>query len=195
MNYFQVLSLVLLLTRKAVSNEVDCEFRVKYSNYQCLANILRVEDNNEQEFKVTGTHLGRYNNEKVQAFASYNLSLASFPQALQKTFPNLHKIEIDNAGLTAIFKDDLKLSGEKLKFLSLRLNKISKLASDLFMYNPNLETLDLYGNQISKVGSDALLLPIKLTSIDFENNVCHSAEAINDRIKVLELIEKISEKC
>lgn len=192
MKLLMLLSAFLLLARKASSSEVHCDYRLQSSHYKCDAKFLSVET---KEFILTGNHLSGFNSATVQVFSSSNLSVSSFPQDLQKMFPNLKEIDIENAGLTRISKDDLRQTEEKLTFLSLRFNKISVIDSDLFIYNPNLATIDLFSNQIKIVGKGAFEILNKLTSMDFEGNSCLSEEAFNDRMKVLALMQKIVDRC
>lgn len=198
MKYLTFFAVIVLLSCEASADQFHCLYRLQSTHYRCVVDFLLIDTNtnsSDRGFNVTGQHLRNFNSESVQAFSSNNFSFVLFPRNLQKTFPNLTDIEVDRASLWNITKDDLQPYGEKLTFLSLRFNKIKLIHADLFTHNPNLEAIDLFSNQIKVVEVNSFERLQHLKSLDFENNLCHSQEAFNNRIKVLTLLEKIKLKC
>lgn len=197
MKYLIFIASSLLLTLNSSADKISCDYRVISNNYKCVVDFIEKTkgDDKNQSISVTGNHFSKLNDENIQGFISNNKLFNSFPQDLQKVFPNIKEIEINEAGLRNISKEDLKPYGVKLTFLSLRLNKIKLISLELFSNNPNLEAIDLFSNQIKAVEVGAFDSLLNLNSLDFEGNLCYSNEAFNDRIKVLKMMEKIKQKC
>lgn len=97
------------------------------------------------------------------------------PKNIEKFLPNLIALDINNAGLLGVTKENLKGFGENLVRLSLQGNRLTSLNADLFEYNPNMNRIILSDNPFRHIDPD-FFINLKnlgnLTRIDLRTSNC-----------------------
>lgn len=147
--------------------------------------------------EVRGQHLGGKSHNGVHKIKASGKVLNFFPQNLTNYFKNLKFVEIYNANMSEITKDDLQQFGENLKEISLSNNKIEVVEGDLFDATPNIEKINFSNNKIGFIETGAFGNLTKLRELSVANNPCTvgSDYAWNGRDAILNLIERVEESC
>lgn len=109
----------------------------------------------------------------VEAFDITKGTVIKFPQNLEKFFPNLKAIMVNNNLITHICNHDL-ISHPKLEILSLSGNRIVSLDGDLFDGLSNLKVILFETNLIKHIGHDIKFPKLK---VNLMTNVCISKSA------------------
>lgn len=144
---------------------------------------------------MTGTHQNGKNDADLKLFALYiKTELNIFPKNLEKKFPNLENLTIQNTQISSISKYDLQPFGYKLKNIYFHTNKLEVIEGDIFEFTSNLEVIYLDGNQFKHVGTGTFDQLQKLSTLHFNGNPCHSGSA-SDRPSVISLTATIITKC
>jgi Leucine-rich repeat (LRR) protein len=155
--------------------ELKCEFsyvaRKTIQSYSCVVKEASITepDTNIKEF--IGEHRPGKSNEGVDAIDFQATTLHYFPRGLNKIFPSLKTLIINNCGLKSITRDDLH-GLEKLEVLDLRLNQLQWLPSNLLDGMKNLKRVIFHSNKLECVSSK-ILSPIvrnHLEYVSFEAN-------------------------
>lgn len=145
-----------------------------YDSRGCQAsslNILEPETNVSSTFGVQATA-------KIFS-ASSGTIVKFFPRGLETIFPNLEGIQIYNAQLEWIEKEDLK-PFKGLIEIHLPYNKLDFLQSDLFEFNPKLKKVNFESNRQLKYVSSSLLKPLtQLEQAYFQSCNCINSYAQN----------------
>jgi Leucine-rich repeat (LRR) protein len=126
----------------------------------------------------------------VEKFYSDNFKWKKLPKNILKVFMNINEIQIINAELPEVTKDDLEVFS-KLINLWLYNNKLKYLRDDVFASNLQLETIDLHGNQISHVDPRTFSHLNKLRLLRLERNVCQSLSDALTRSSVVKMVSEI----
>lgn len=119
--------------------------------------------------------------------------VAYIPKRIGEFFPNLEGLWIESSGLKQIKKEDLA-QFTNLKFLNLRLNKLTSISGDLFQSVPNLKVISIYGNSIKYIGK-GILTPLKnFVEITFDR--CSDSTRIDSYINKdrFDSVHKCNEK-
>lgn len=159
--------------------------------YTCISSVESTESSALE--RVSGDHDVGKSDVDVEYLNINQQSMPSFPEDIEKFFPNLKSLWIVESGLLSIGARDLRQLPQ-LIFLILRDNPITTLNSDLFSFTPELEYIEIVRCSIEKVGATLLARLDNLKYVDLTNNTCISANAA-DRAQVLALMPSISEQC
>lgn len=167
-----------------------------YYGYKCIAKFLEItaRDGDRYVKRVYGQHTAHKSSHDVKVFYSGESTINFFPQNLENVLPNTETIQINNANLKEITRDDLRPFGEKLKNLWLGTNDLELIEADLFDFTPNIEWIYLENNKIKNVESGALGKLHKLKNFNFVKNPCHTGEA-GSLVDVKYLIAEVEFKC
>ncbi|CRK90086.1 CLUMA_CG003804, isoform A, partial [Clunio marinus] len=87
--------------------ELFCDFKEHGVAYTCDIHFSAITIPNMNIQSITGTHLEGKSDEDVEAIRFKDTTVNYFPQGLNKIFPNLKTVEIDNCGLKSITQRDL----------------------------------------------------------------------------------------
>lgn len=118
-----------------------------------------------------GAHKNGKSDEDVVAVWFFETFLNCFPRDLQKIFPHIIIIQIQQSGLKEIFRRDLK-GLENLEMIYINYNELTTLPSNLFENMPKLKVIILERNKLEFVSSK-LLRPVMnngLIYVGFSNN-------------------------
>ncbi|KAG5668308.1 hypothetical protein PVAND_016254 [Polypedilum vanderplanki] len=181
--------------------EINCEFRnISWGGvglfYDCnLQNDPRITSLYTAVTVVNGNHQLPMNNEKVQGFTSQSSSqiINYIPHGLDKFFPNLISIDINDGRIKEIHQKDLE-QYPKLKILDLFENDIEYLEKDLFKFNTELQIVWIYNNKITQIYPTIFDHLNNLKRLWLTNNKCINKNK-EDRSGVLELIKEVKENC
>lgn len=197
MNYL-LSAAVLLITfdQQITAIDITCAFSKNGLGYLCDATNIEITSRNDRTIKsISGNHQPGMSNEDVRFFRTNGKTVNFMPRNLESFFPQLEVIQIMNSKLGIVTMDDFKPFGANLKKVWFNGNLISIVDADLFKHNPNLEFIAFFHTKVKHVENGAFDHLKKLTTLHFEANLCHNANAVNNRAGVLGLIEKIQEKC
>lgn len=144
---------------------------------------------------ITGSHWSGYSNRDVVGFKRSFGSRDFIPKGLTNFFPNLKDIEIFDANMKEISKDDLKEFGSNLEKLWLWYMKITHISHDLFEYNPYLKEIVLWANEIQTIEYGAFDNLFNLVTLDLDENICISEYVYNDYYGLRNFIQRVYERC
>jgi Leucine-rich repeat (LRR) protein len=142
---------------------------------------------------ITGVHLEGKSNNDVQMFAILNQNCPVLPQGIEKFFPNIRTIFVQNSKLTKISSPDLQ-PFSNLHDLMLSDNLIENLPSNLFETNPSIQFVRIDNNKMAKVGANIFDPLINLSLVSFEGNVCINQAAVGSEA-ITALKETLSLNC
>lgn len=177
---------------------LECNFPSQSFLYSCKVKSLEITSRDNRTItEVHGQHLGGKSHNGVQKIRASGRILNYFPLNLTNFFKNLKFIEIYNADMKEITKDDLQQFGDNLREISLQNNKIEVINGDLFDGTPNVEKITLNNNKIGFIESGSFGNLTKLRELSVANNPCTGGNdyAWNSRENVDKLIEKVLESC
>lgn len=196
MKYLLVSAILLITCGKLNAISVDCTFRHDNLGYCCQVITIQITSRDDRNVTaVTGTHQGGMSNDRVSFFQSHDKTVNFMPRNLEQFFPNIEVIQIFSANLVEVTMDDFKPFGEKLKKIWFNKNEIAVVDADLFKYNPNLNFVAFYHTKVRHVENGAFDHLTRLTTLYFENNKCLNENAIDNRLGVLTLINRIETHC
>lgn len=191
--------LVLVLAIKFVACVIlECEFPPQNFLYGCKVKSLEITSRHNRSItEVRGQHLGGKSHNGVQKLKASGKLINYFPQNLTSFFKNLKFIEIYNADLREVARDDLQQFGENLREVSLSNNKIEVIEADLFEATPNIEKINLANNKIGFIEVGAFGNLTKLREFSVANNPCTGGSdyAWSSRDNVVALVERVEESC
>lgn len=145
---------------------------------------------------VNGHHLNGKSNADVVGFRASNKKLLSFPQGLDKYFDGekIQFIAVWSTGLKEIHQSDLA-PFTKMRVLSLWENDFEVIERDLLKFNPQIEYIGLGKNKIKFIDGNVFGHLKNLHSLHIDGNACISRQEAGNRLRVLDLIDEINEKC
>lgn len=111
------------------------------------------------------------------------------PKNVEKFFPNIEALFVQNSMLEKVSKDDFKRYS-KLKYLSLFGNMLSSVEGDLFDYTPNLVYINLSWNSLKHIGVNIFKNLPYLKSVAIYRNDCISTEIWNASKQQIEHFEE-----
>lgn len=192
-----VFIIVCSLVIKADAFDMHCDFSADYWPYKagkiCETASLEIISPNQVVTSINGKVGSFYDNQKVEKLHINSRGLQFMPKGLDKFFPDLEAIWIENSELRTIEQDDLK-PFSSLKDLYMVNNKIDKLDSDLFQFNPELRAIQFNANKIKFIGRNILSPLPRLDQADFSNNDCINKFAYEKK-EFPELIAEMETKC
>lgn len=203
----KLLILIILNFTIIKSIKLECKFYIKKwdsfygpnteDHYCCSAGssftITSKDDRSITE--VIGTHLPGKTANDVEMFKVLYSTVKYFPLGIEKFFPKVKIVTLNNTKLEEISQEDVRPFGAELISLWLWDNNLKSIDGNLFEFNPNLQKIDLDKNQINYVGHFALSRLKKLNEIYFQFNDCHSEKVVNDSNAALILAKTIESKC
>lgn len=116
-----------------------------------------------------------------------------FPQGIEKSFPNLIAIYMNDGSLSELHQSDLQ-PFPQLRYLDFFENQLERIESDLFKFNSELEVIWLSDNRIKFIDPNVFDHLTKLTHLFLMDNVCIQQSETN-RSHVLKLIENVRKYC
>ncbi|KAG5668967.1 hypothetical protein PVAND_016872 [Polypedilum vanderplanki] len=171
------------------------EFKLLNSIYTCEPD--RFHNNvidSKVELNISGTHVNSKINNDVLAFKIDIHRMKVFPSSLEKFFPNLRVIYINDGPLEFIRQFDLK-PFPNLHTLDLHENQIEIIEADLFKFNQRLEIIWLSDNKIFEIHPNVFDHLIILHYLYLMNNPCISKTARGNRTEVKEIINSVKLRC
>jgi Leucine-rich repeat (LRR) protein len=117
-----------------------------------------------------------------------------FPKGINKFFPNINRLDVDNCQLKKINKTDLEVFPE-LRELTLADNNIEVLEDDLFSENRELYYIWLSNNKIKFVGENTFASLKHLETLYLEHNLCISDKAWTSKSHVTNVIRHTKKQC
>lgn len=139
------------------------------SRYTCNAKNLEVHEPNFRFLSMTGVHLFNKSNSDVRGIIFERLSMTYMVQGSNAFFSRVVDYAVVRSNLSYARRDDLRHM-KKLKTISLRYNRISRIPQNTFVDVIELEFLSLSFNEIQSLSS-YLFQPLKqLKGLFLENN-------------------------
>jgi hypothetical protein len=201
-----LISLIFLFSIINLSSQsitIDCDFNTKWT-YQILGSIYRCEVKNNINItsadeanieKFTGKHISGYYSSNVNSFDIRNKVVNYFPQEIQKLFPSINSILINDCQLKQLHQKDIK-PFQSLKILDLQGNEIAILEDGIFDSNTNLQYVWLARNKILHVDINVFTMLTSLSRLSFYKNKCsEDKDSAYDSTSVKNLIAEISKTC
>lgn len=139
------------------------------SRYTCSAKNLEAHEPNFRFLSMEGIHLFNKSNSDVRGIIFERLSMTYMVQGSTAFFSKVVDYAVVHSGLSFARRDDLRHM-KKLKTISLRNNKISRIPQNTFIDVVELEFLSLSFNEIQSLASN-VFQPLKhLKGLYLENN-------------------------
>lgn len=155
---------------------------------------LEVTDPNENVTSISGTLSSVINYDNITTFkVDSSPQLEYLPSGIEKFFPNLQEIVINETGLKVLSQNNLKRF-PKLKTLVVRENQLEQLDTNVFEFNDGIEEIDLSGNKLNNLPANSFRVLKNLKKLDLTNNVCVNDTAQNPR-ELRKLKTKLSDSC
>lgn len=155
--------------------EVKCVYLIKpwkgFPNplYTCKISSASIRSDEDKEIKLDdSTHLTGMKHEDVKAVIFTKTVVEVFPRNLDKNFPHLIIINIENCGLKEIAQEDFK-GLKNLEAIFLSNNQLTTLPTNLFEAMPKLKIINFFNNKLEFLSPQLLkpLLKNDLTWVDF----------------------------
>jgi len=191
--------LPLCLILKANAIQLDCDYKTDHSFFDihehgsiaCDARNLRVTTPNE---KITQASTNFQNgNDKVRALRILKQTFNFIPSSIDKLFPNLRGILIEDSDVFRVFQSNFKAFPE-LRGLWLRRNKwLEVLERDLFKFNKKLIYINLCFNNLKHIDANILDDINCLSTIEFVWNPCVDMNVANEPMTALKV--KFQQNC
>jgi Leucine-rich repeat (LRR) protein len=152
--------------------ELKCEFKFEayYSGvpyYTCYVKKASITEPYTKIKEIIGEHQPGKSNDDVEAIMFEKTTVHHFPRDLDKIFPALKVLRINNCGLLSITRDDL-FGLQKLELLDLRGNQLQWLPSNLLLGMSNLKRVIFLNNKLERISSK-LLEPIASNALGWVN--------------------------
>lgn len=145
--------------------------------------------------EVTGSHESGKTNDDVRGLLMKNQQSPFIPKGIAQFFPNLEAFWSENCGFTRISKKDFE-PFRKLKQVHFYMNKIETLDADLFLANPMIQHISFARNPLKHVDLGTFDGLKDLRSLYLHDAGCiNDGSAINNRAKVITLIDQLKTSC
>lgn len=165
--------------------------------YSCSPAIIRKDRNLTHVLSVimSHKHLSRRRNDDVEGLwvTQYQVHLKQIPKDMDKFFPNLLAIGLQNTTITSLTADDFK-PFPHLELLTVLSNKLVSIDGDIFKYTPNMRFIEFSDNLLQTVGLGLLDNLEDLNWAHFSNNQCIDFDA-SDQTDIRELRQKLRYQC
>jgi hypothetical protein len=199
---FLIFSALITLALTENFTTIECEFKEDVNGgnlnvgkvYLCLGKNVQIKKVNTIVQSASGNHTSSLSNRDVKGFCANDQVINYFPQNLLKVFPNLVTLRICCSQLLEIHQNDLAPFVDLID-LYLHTNRLKYIEKDLFKYNPRLALIELYDNRIKVVDPNVFDSLLSLKFLRIIGNLCISENAIDNRTKVLILINEIKREC
>lgn len=136
--------------------KLNCKFYDKacrgFMIYTCVITEAKITRNQTYITEIVGKHFPNWCDEEVEAIVFRDTTVHYFPQGLNRIFPALKVVSIDNCGLKSMNYSDLH-GLEKLEVLKLESNELQWLPTDLLARMENLKRISFYNNQMECVSA------------------------------------------
>jgi Leucine-rich repeat (LRR) protein len=178
--------------------EVDCRFYENdTSDYVCYI-FVWISRPETEIVAVKGDHFPGKTNLDVTSARIHDLSNEYVPRGLEKLFPNMKSLVIQNCGMEMICREDFK-GLENLEELDLSYNRLTSLPEDLLRGMVKLNKISFVNNRLEAISSE-LLEPVKgtLESADFRGNTKINAcfdPKTPESVSLVQLMEIIDTDC
>lgn len=135
--------------------EVPCVFKSTFAittcfitnelSYTCIPSATYIYDQDKVVREFFGVHEPGKSNKDVTAIIFKNVELKSIPRGILKNFPNLKSLEMGSCNLKSLSRRDLFYLRD-IKLISLRLEGVEELPTDLFAELENVKRVFLFGD-------------------------------------------------
>lgn len=192
---FFPLPLLITLTH---SMDIECDYHeeelLNFGNrYICDVEVKHYGFSRSVK-SVTGVHLPGKNNSDVEIVSfGHQKQITNIPENLNKFFPNLIGLEIENGSISSLFGHELR-KYPKLKLLRLDNNYIESIPSGFFDGNPELEAVSFQSNRIVKIGQELFRGLFNLSFMNFNFNQCISTTS-NRHQNVTSVLKILRKNC
>jgi len=197
----RIICLVLFcIVMKANAIKLECSYvNMEFFNaihefdkIACEAKDLHVTEFSEKVQQASVNY--KDGNDQVRNLRVLQQTLNFIPSGIEKIFPNLRGISIEDSDVIRVFQSNFKAFPE-LRGLWLRGNKqLEVLERDLFKFNRKLHLLSLSNNNIQHIDPNILDDLSALSFFEFERNSCiTNVIVIND--PMTELKQSFEENC
>ncbi|CAG9811452.1 unnamed protein product [Chironomus riparius] len=177
---------------------LNCAFKTSIfkstpRSYDCFIESLTFSAA-DKVVAVTGDHEDGKTNDDVTGFVAIGSGIEVFPRGLENVFPNLLIVSLQGSSIPTVNADDFK-AFPNLRDLEIYSGELETITADSFKYNKNLEWLDMSSNKLRSIDIKAFQGLDKLKALFLYKNVCIDEYPAGSRDRVLELIEKVGQKC
>ena len=175
-----VICILLSAAKFSESLEVPCVFKLAFLNYEGglfehSAQVTQLDE--DTPFNITEITGERYDTEDennilhfgIKSDEEYIVRTLYIPQQISKFFPHLISLDISNASLTFVSKEDFT-GLDVLKFLVFRNNEITSLPSNTFFDLKEVTSIELDGNQLEVIDNNLFKNNLKLQTVLLNNN-------------------------
>lgn len=198
-NSLLVLQLIWFITRIA-SVDIKCNYKrlifdLNGESYTCeIQNDLNFSSIQSANISnVLGIHLIDFTTNDVKSIYGNDKILGYFPRNLNKIFPNIQSIHFKSNRIKEIHNMDFK-GLQNLSYLSLDDNLIIELEKGLFDDNPHMILLSFENNFIYFIDPNIFDKLTKLRHLYLNNNPCIDMDAVDNKSKINEIINRIQSK-
>lgn len=159
---------------------LDCAFGMRGfeivgSQYNCQPRVTQ-NSQSRSVVAVLGNHQTGRSHQDVLAVTFIGQPISHIPQNMNRFFPNVETIRIDNCPIQSFTREDLR-PFPRLRYFVLHLGQLRTINGDVFMYSPQLQFVWLGNNQITNVGPGLLQHSPRITQLYFPANPCISSSA------------------
>jgi BTB/POZ domain/Leucine rich repeat len=149
--------------------ELKCEFKVETYDgvqyYTCVVKEVSITKPFTNIKEIIGKHQPGKIHKDVEAIKFLSTTVHYVPRGLDKIFPALKVLDIENCGLLSIAQNDFH-GLQKLEVLNLSQNQLQWLPSNLLVGMTKLKCISFYNNKLERVSSK-LLEPIASNPLKF----------------------------
>lgn len=143
--------ILLILIKCGTSIELKCTFIKTDLHYGCqsTANLVVIYSNNISDRivdTVTGNHIKGFSNENVTALNFTDGKISFFPRNLEKFFPSVTNMLVENKKFHDIGKDDIG-QFKNLARMKVISDSIYRLSGDVFENNRNISVIWIEGGR------------------------------------------------
>lgn len=172
---------VLLFTCFSSALKFHCTFEIRTWNdlgeiYICSATseVTATTTSSISLEEVVGNHLSGKSNEDVKGVVTYRSSeFTQIPLGMETFFPDLKLIQFWYGNISSVVAEHLR-PFPNLVYLSLPVNHITSLDTDLFKYTTKIKDFVIPSNKIQRVGENIFSNLPELRWVNFLSNPCFS---------------------
>lgn len=188
----------MLFTENALSETIKCEFQhakiLKVKEiYKCKVQNLTITSAALQITSTEGDQKANKSSEDVGVLLIENQVCHFLPKNLDKHFPGIYHLDVNNSELKAVTADDMEMF-PRLQHLFIRNNQIEVLPHDLLRHNPLLTFVNFNRNRIRIIDPTTFDLLPQLVSLSLEGNICVDGFAMQDEA-LMEFKAEIARNC
>jgi Leucine-rich repeat (LRR) protein len=147
-------------------------FRESCNNYTYYIKSAQIKSPGTEIKEIIGDHKrGKCNEDVKEIVYNRKIALDYYPRGLQKIFPNLISLTVNDCGLKSIARRDLE-GFKNLVELDLSYNELTMLPDDLFEDMKKLKIIFLCENKLELLSSKLIrpILENGLEIVDFRGN-------------------------